>query len=401
MFKNKRGIVHLAPLIIIAIGLFALLYLTGQTQIFKPKAFERSVDVLMQAHLNGTQAVFEWRDNNPTSPTNSPIIVDMSTRPQMDSDVYLSFAIATNAPEIDGNARNYLVAIDNPQARWAKYTCNATLYWRVTNSGRTIYSQIFPATVNCASQPQLTESSCWRSATDTYSRNKFCIAAHPSDTDDRTLCMPISTTNASDGCIRDILTQVKEAMSNACRLASFANTPLCTNQQPPLTICEPQRPTTGCITVLPENTTCWTQGGGVQETANNWCRQNAEYVGQLVTGCGQLKSDGYGVPSFQRDDGCYVFGQDPSAPVATPAPSAVPLELTSGPIHCNIFALQVYCPATNDCRTINPWGVTCPSTNTPNLNPAALCELANGNQHSCNAFGVCTYNSDDNTCVPR
>lgn len=71
------------------------------------------------------------------SPTN--FIVDLSTFPDMSSDVYLSFSSGSQSPIIEINP-----------TRWDKYSCNRTLYWRVKDMTGTWISNISSASVNCS-----------------------------------------------------------------------------------------------------------------------------------------------------------------------------------------------------------------------------------------------------------
>jgi hypothetical protein len=72
-----------------------------------------------------------------TSPT---YVVDVSTIATMTNDVYLSFVGGTASP----------LQVNNPQAKWDKYSCGRTLYWRVSNANRSAQSPIQTTTVNCA-----------------------------------------------------------------------------------------------------------------------------------------------------------------------------------------------------------------------------------------------------------
>lgn len=65
--------------------------------------------------------------------------VDLSTTANMSSDVYLSFARGTSSS----------LTVSNPQAKWDKYQCNRTLYFRVLNYNRTIISPIIATTISC------------------------------------------------------------------------------------------------------------------------------------------------------------------------------------------------------------------------------------------------------------
>jgi hypothetical protein len=68
----------------------------------------------------------------------SDYTIDVSTVADMSSDVYLNFARGSTIP----------LVVENPAARWDKYTCGRTLYWRITsNTG--YHSQIRPTQVMC------------------------------------------------------------------------------------------------------------------------------------------------------------------------------------------------------------------------------------------------------------
>ena len=58
----------------------------------------------------------------------------------MSYDVYLSFVEGVTSP----------LQVTNPQAKWDKYVCGKTLYWRVYNADRSAQSPIQTTTVNCA-----------------------------------------------------------------------------------------------------------------------------------------------------------------------------------------------------------------------------------------------------------
>ena len=74
------------------------------------------------------------------STTSPNYIVDVSSVSNMSSDVYLSFIAGTASP----------LQVTNPQAKWDKYSCGRTLYWRVYNVDRSAQSPIQTTTVNCA-----------------------------------------------------------------------------------------------------------------------------------------------------------------------------------------------------------------------------------------------------------
>lgn len=70
---------------------------------------------------------------------NSPFSIDLSTDPNMESDVYLSFAQGTEKSALQANAK-----------QWDKFTCGKTLYWRV-QSAEGLKSDIQKSTVvECA-----------------------------------------------------------------------------------------------------------------------------------------------------------------------------------------------------------------------------------------------------------
>jgi hypothetical protein len=70
-------------------------------------------------------------------------IIDMSTLPDMSSDVYLTFAQNRFLP----------ISVVNPQSKWGKYTCGNTLYWRVYNANKSISSAIQATTIDCSATP--------------------------------------------------------------------------------------------------------------------------------------------------------------------------------------------------------------------------------------------------------
>jgi hypothetical protein len=76
--------------------------------------------------------------------------IDMSTVSDMSTDVYFSFATGASP-----------VSVLNPQTKWDKYRCGATLYWRVLDAKRSTMSLIQTTTINCTTptaSPTLTQS---------------------------------------------------------------------------------------------------------------------------------------------------------------------------------------------------------------------------------------------------
>jgi len=65
-------------------------------------------------------------------------IVDVSTVPDMSTDVYVNFATGNASPLI----------VNSPQAKWDKYSCGRTLYWRVYSADRSAQGPII-TTVAC------------------------------------------------------------------------------------------------------------------------------------------------------------------------------------------------------------------------------------------------------------
>lgn len=99
-----------------------------------------------KAQTNGTfsnlSSVFDLTDASFSflySGNTTQYIVDLSTLPDMSWDVYGGFGSGSQSP----------VTVSNPQARWDKYVCGATLYWKVYTSDRSIESPIQTATVSC------------------------------------------------------------------------------------------------------------------------------------------------------------------------------------------------------------------------------------------------------------
>ena len=62
--------------------------------------------------------------------------VNASTSPTMATDVYLNFASGASSP----------LVVNNPSARWDKYSCNRTLYWQAKSSTG-VLSSIQAATI--------------------------------------------------------------------------------------------------------------------------------------------------------------------------------------------------------------------------------------------------------------
>ena len=62
--------------------------------------------------------------------------IDLSTVPDMSTDVYLSFAVGHGSPLVQTNPR-----------QWDKYHIGKKLYWRVTNFERTVSGPIMTAVV--------------------------------------------------------------------------------------------------------------------------------------------------------------------------------------------------------------------------------------------------------------
>lgn len=91
----------------------------------------------LSANLTGTQAFFNFTYSGPQV---TGYHVDMSTYQDMSWDVYLAFGNNTQSP----------INVTNPQARWSKYACGRTLYWRVYDSYRRVSSPIQTSTIQCA-----------------------------------------------------------------------------------------------------------------------------------------------------------------------------------------------------------------------------------------------------------
>jgi len=72
------------------------------------------------------------------SGSTSNYIVDVSTVPDMSTDVYVNFAAGNGSP----------LNVVSPQSKWDKYTCGRALYWRVYSSDRSAQSPI-NATIVC------------------------------------------------------------------------------------------------------------------------------------------------------------------------------------------------------------------------------------------------------------
>ena len=85
--------------------------------------------------LGATTATYTFKDSGQSS----NYIIDMSTRADMSTDVYLNFGVGQRSP----------ITVASPQGKWDKYRCGARLYWRVSNANKTIKSSIQTSVV-CA-----------------------------------------------------------------------------------------------------------------------------------------------------------------------------------------------------------------------------------------------------------
>lgn len=66
--------------------------------------------------------------------------VDVSTVADMSTDVYVGFGSGNASP----------ISVEDPQARWDKYRCDSTLYWRVRELSNGVVGDIQTTTVTCA-----------------------------------------------------------------------------------------------------------------------------------------------------------------------------------------------------------------------------------------------------------
>lgn len=74
----------------------------------------------LTASLNASEAMFSFS----TSGGVAPFHIDLSTQPDMAWDVYGAFGAGNTSP----------ITVLDPQARWDKYRCGETLFWRVRDS---------------------------------------------------------------------------------------------------------------------------------------------------------------------------------------------------------------------------------------------------------------------------
>jgi hypothetical protein len=93
----------------------------------------------LSSQLIPGRATFNFTYTGPTS----NFVVDMSLRPDMSWDTYLTFAQGNASPVIE----------ENPE-KWASYTCGTPFYWTVKSGYGT--SAIQPAVVNCNATPSAT-----------------------------------------------------------------------------------------------------------------------------------------------------------------------------------------------------------------------------------------------------
>lgn len=90
--------------------------------------------ITLPAELSETQAVFGFNYTG----TARRYRVDLSTVPDMSSDVYLNF----------GSSNGYTITVNDP-TKWDKYTCDKILYWKVVSIDTNTESEIQTATVRC------------------------------------------------------------------------------------------------------------------------------------------------------------------------------------------------------------------------------------------------------------
>jgi hypothetical protein len=91
------------------------------------------------ATFTADEAVFSFRYRGAAD----DFRVDVSTRDDMSWDVYVGFGAGSGSP---------IVVLD-PQARWDKYDCDQTLYWRVSELSNGAVGEIRTTTVTCAAAP--------------------------------------------------------------------------------------------------------------------------------------------------------------------------------------------------------------------------------------------------------
>jgi hypothetical protein len=91
------------------------------------------------ATFGADEAVFSFRYRGAAD----DFRVDVSTVPDMSTDVYVGFGAGNETP----------IAVANPQARWDKYRCDRTLYWRVRELSNGAVGEIQTTTVTCPVAP--------------------------------------------------------------------------------------------------------------------------------------------------------------------------------------------------------------------------------------------------------
>ena len=69
--------------------------------------------------------------------------VDVSTVPDMSTDVYVGFGAGNESP----------IEVSSPQVRWDKYRCDRTLYWQVKELSNGAVGEIHATTVTCSATP--------------------------------------------------------------------------------------------------------------------------------------------------------------------------------------------------------------------------------------------------------
>lgn len=89
----------------------------------------------LSAALDGTKALFSFTPSGLATTYR----VDLSLKPDMSWDTYMSFVIGSSTTLVE----------NDPFNKWDKYNCGSTFYWRVYTDNRRFMSPIQSATVNC------------------------------------------------------------------------------------------------------------------------------------------------------------------------------------------------------------------------------------------------------------
>ena len=147
MRNSAQGVIHFLPLVlIVGVATLGLLLVAQKKEVkLTPTSILAKPNTNVFGSLSATLTSQTATFNFVYSELNSAYVVDVSTSARMNKNENEGFGSGASSP----------ILVADPQSKWDKYKCGATVYWRVLTADRRHKGQTQSAVVDCVASSTL------------------------------------------------------------------------------------------------------------------------------------------------------------------------------------------------------------------------------------------------------